>query len=100
MSIKQVCAVDLTQFTLEAPIFNYTIEIDEETGDMSSTFHEKEYIPISSVTEFLKQKINSKSVDQLKLVGALTYTEEIKNQLHSSIEFSANPIEIELTEGF
>ena len=90
MPMKHTQVVNFTNFTLQASIFNYV-----EGNDVVI-----EHVPHNQTVDFLKEKIATKDVEQIKLVGPKSYTENIKNQLYSSLEFSENPIKIELTEEF
>lgn len=99
MSVKHIYAANLVKFTQETTIYDYIEEIDETNGDRTAIFNKPEHVPAHQVSKFLKEKIAIKAVDQINLIGPLSYTENIRNQLYSSTEFTENPIKIELMEG-
>jgi hypothetical protein len=56
-------------------------------------------IPNTEIVTFIKKKIaDHEQIDKIVLLGPITYTEGLKNQLSSSLEFAAEPIKIELKE--
>ena len=99
MSMKHVYAANLAKFTRETTIYDYIEEIDETNGDRTAIFNKPWHVPAHQVSKFLKEKIAIKAVDQINLIGPFSYTENIRNQLYSSTEFTENPIKIELMEG-
>ena len=56
-------------------------------------------IPNTEIVTFMKKKMaDHEQIDKIVLLGPVSYTEGLKNQLSSSLEFAAEPTKIELKE--
>jgi hypothetical protein len=67
--------------------------------DIESNSIEVIQIPNTDIVTFMKKKITDhEQIDKIVLLGPVSYTEGLKNQLSSSLEFAAEPIKIELKE--
>lgn len=85
--------VNCSQFTFQSPIYSYCSD-----GKGGRIVNEPETVNTRDAVELFKYKMQTEEIEKIVLIGPTSYTEGLKNQLSSSLEFSTKPIEIELKE--
>ena len=85
--------INCSQFTLQSPIYSY-----KSDGKGGRIVNEPEHVDTGDAVTIFKNKMQTEDIEKIILIGPTSYTEGLKNQLSSSLEFSTKPIEIDLKE--